>query len=141
MVKVSVIIAMYNEEEYIWRCIESFLNQTYTDFELILIDDGSADKTIQKAETYIDKLPLKILQQQYDESGKKIRHNSHNFRRFWKNFDSRSDKRLRAESCSSTWKGWLSAKGLKLGYLEICLMYFFIMKTNRKTLDGIEVNP
>ncbi len=71
MAKVSVIIAMYNEEEYIWRCIESFLDQTYTDFELILIDDGSTDKTIQKAEAYLDKLPLKILQQQYDESGKK----------------------------------------------------------------------
>ena len=71
MVKVSVIIAMYNEEEYIGRCIESLIDQSYKDFEVVLIDDGSTDRTIDRAEIYVEKLPLKILKQQYDETGKK----------------------------------------------------------------------
>lgn len=43
MPKVSVIVPVYGVEKYIGRCIESVLAQTYTDFELILVDDGSPD--------------------------------------------------------------------------------------------------
>ncbi len=44
MPKISVIVPIYNVEKYLSRCIESILNQTFTDFELILVDDGSPDK-------------------------------------------------------------------------------------------------
>ncbi|MBR1606127.1 MAG: glycosyltransferase, partial [Clostridia bacterium] len=37
----SVIIPIYKVEEYIRRCVDSVLNQTYRDFELLLVDDGS----------------------------------------------------------------------------------------------------
>lgn len=42
---ISVIVPVYNVEKYLERCVESILNQTYTDLEIILIDDGSTDKS------------------------------------------------------------------------------------------------
>lgn len=43
MPQLSIIVPVYNVEKYLSRCIESILEQTYTDFELILINDGSPD--------------------------------------------------------------------------------------------------
>ena len=40
---ISVIVPVYKVEKYIHRCIDSILGQTFTDFELILVDDGSPD--------------------------------------------------------------------------------------------------
>jgi len=42
-VAISVVVPVYNSEEYLPKCIESILNQSFSDFELILIDDGSSD--------------------------------------------------------------------------------------------------
>ena len=41
----SVLVPVYNQEKYLPECIESVLNQTFKDFELILIDDGSTDSS------------------------------------------------------------------------------------------------
>lgn len=43
MPAISVIVPVYNVEPYLHRCVESILQQTFTDFELILVDDGSPD--------------------------------------------------------------------------------------------------
>ena len=43
--KISVIVPVYNVESYLERCVESILQQTYTNFELILINDGSTDSS------------------------------------------------------------------------------------------------
>lgn len=48
----SVIIPVYNVEAYLAECLESILNQTYQDFEIILIDDGSTDRSGQICEDY-----------------------------------------------------------------------------------------
>lgn len=55
MDKVSIIIPVYNAYSTIDKCIESIMNQTYRDFELILINDGSTDQTLEKLDYYEDK--------------------------------------------------------------------------------------
>lgn len=55
MPKVSVIMPVYNVEKYIHDSIQSVLNQTYRDFELILVDDGSPDKCPEICDEYAAK--------------------------------------------------------------------------------------
>lgn len=60
MPKFSIIVPMYNVEEYIEKCICSILKQTFTDFELIIVDDGATDKSAEKAQKIADEYPEKI---------------------------------------------------------------------------------
>lgn len=55
MAEISVIVPIYKVEKYIKRCIDSILTQTFRDFELILVDDGSPDKCGQICEEYARK--------------------------------------------------------------------------------------
>ena len=50
--KISVIIPVYNMENYLNKCVESILNQTYENFEIILVDDGSTDNSPIICDTY-----------------------------------------------------------------------------------------
>ena len=52
---ISVIMPVYNAEKYLNKAIDSILNQTYKDFEFIIIDDGSTDNSLQIIESYTDK--------------------------------------------------------------------------------------
>ena len=52
---VSVVIPLYNCERYIARAVDSILDQTYKDIELIIINDGSTDSSLQIVETFQDK--------------------------------------------------------------------------------------
>lgn len=53
--EISVITAVFNRESFIERAIESLLNQSFTDWELVAVDDGSTDKSLQILKSYQSK--------------------------------------------------------------------------------------
>ena len=55
MAEISIIVPVYQVEKYIRQCIESILAQTFTDFELILVDDGSKDNSGKICDEYAEK--------------------------------------------------------------------------------------
>ena len=71
MKKVSVIVPAYNVEKYIDECLSSIVNQTYSNLEIVLIDDGSLDKTGEKCAAWaaLDKRIKFIPQENQGSSG------------------------------------------------------------------------
>ena len=55
MAAISIIVPVFNTEKYISRCIDSILAQTYADYELIIVDDGSFDRSGEKCDQYARK--------------------------------------------------------------------------------------
>ena len=49
---ISVVVPVYNVEEYVGECIESVLRQTYSDWEMLLVDDGSTDASGNICDSY-----------------------------------------------------------------------------------------
>lgn len=58
---VSIVVPIYNAENYLRRCVDSILNQEYTDFELLLVNDGSTDASGDICEEYGDRDPRVIV--------------------------------------------------------------------------------
>ncbi|WP_036069620.1 glycosyltransferase family 2 protein, partial [Leuconostoc citreum] len=52
--KVSIIVSVYKAEEFIKRCVDSLLQQTYQNIEIILIEDGSPDRSGEIIDNYTD---------------------------------------------------------------------------------------
>ena len=65
MLKISVIVPVYNVEKFLPFCIESIINQTYKDLEIILIDDGSTDTSLAICNEYSKKdKRIKVIHQE-----------------------------------------------------------------------------
>lgn len=60
--KVSIVIPVYNSERFLKKTIESALNQTYDNIEILAIDDGSTDNSLQILQQYFDR--IKVISQQ-----------------------------------------------------------------------------
>lgn len=65
MAKLSVVIPVYNVESYLWECLDSVVNQTLTDIEIILVDDGSTDGSTEICRSYVERdARIKFLRQE-----------------------------------------------------------------------------
>lgn len=58
---ITIIIPVFNVENYIRKCLQSLFSQTYADFELIIVNDGSTDNSLTIIKEYIDEYPEKIV--------------------------------------------------------------------------------
>ena len=52
MAEITIIVPVYNVEKYLRKCVDSILAQTFTDFQLILVDDGSQDGSAMICDEY-----------------------------------------------------------------------------------------
>lgn len=70
MLKVSIIVPAYNVESYISRCLDSLIKQTLKELEIIVIDDGSTDRTLEIIKAY-NKLDsrIKVIEQTNQKQG------------------------------------------------------------------------
>ena len=60
MSKVSIVVPVYNVEDYLRRCLDSLVNQTYEDIEIVVVNDGSPDNSQAIIEEYAAKYPEKV---------------------------------------------------------------------------------
>ena len=65
MPEFSIVVPIYNVEGYLKKCLDSILNQTFVDYEIILVNDGSTDQSLSIIEEYMSKYPdIKLINQE-----------------------------------------------------------------------------
>ena len=57
MPELTIIVPVYNVEKYLSQCLDSLMNQTYRDFEVLIVNDGTKDSSADIALTYVEKDP------------------------------------------------------------------------------------
>jgi len=60
MIKVSIVVPAYNVENYIEKCLETLVNQTLQEIEIIVVNDGSTDETKNKIQKFVSNYPEKV---------------------------------------------------------------------------------
>lgn len=61
MPKISVLIPVFNSEKFLEKCLESVIFQDFSDFEIVICDDGSNDKSKEIIKNFQKKFPEKII--------------------------------------------------------------------------------
>ena len=69
MVKVSIIVPIYNVQKYLEKCLESLVNQTLKEIQIILVNDGTKDNSGEIAKKYQEKYPEKIIYLEKENGG------------------------------------------------------------------------
>ncbi|WP_411678086.1 glycosyltransferase family 2 protein [Caproicibacter sp.] len=69
MPKISVIVPIYNVEKYLERCVGSILNQTFSDFEVLLVNDASTDRSLEIARKYSGDGRVRVLDKPHSGLG------------------------------------------------------------------------
>lgn len=70
MIKVSIIIPVYNSEKYLARCLDSAINQTLKEIEIICVNDGSTDNSLKILQDYqLKDIRIKILSKRNEGAG------------------------------------------------------------------------
>lgn len=68
--KISIIVPVFNSEQFLRQCLNSLRNQTFVDFEVILVDDGSSDKSVEIIKEYTSKdARFSLIQQNHKFAG------------------------------------------------------------------------
>ncbi|KKP70639.1 MAG: Glycosyltransferases involved in cell wall biogenesis [Candidatus Moranbacteria bacterium GW2011_GWE2_35_164] len=68
--KISIIIPVYNAQKTIAKCLNSILGNSFYDYEILLINDGSSDGSQKILESYLDKFPDKIRVFEQENQGR-----------------------------------------------------------------------
>lgn len=69
MIKVSIIVPAYNVDKYIEKCLNTLVNQTLKEIEIIVVNDGSTDRTKQEIQKFVEKYPEKIIYLEKENGG------------------------------------------------------------------------
>lgn len=67
--KVTIVVPVYNAEKYIAKCLDSILNNTYKNIEVILINDGSKDNSQKILNEYQKKYPQQLIVKEQENKG------------------------------------------------------------------------
>lgn len=73
--KVSVIVPVYNTEKYLRKCLDSLVNQTLENVEIVVVNDGSKDTSPEIIEEYIQKYPDRFIYRTQENSGQAVARN------------------------------------------------------------------
>ena len=58
---ISIVVPVYNVEKYLDKCVKSIINQTYDNLQIILVDDGSADRSYHLAQQLAEKADTDVI--------------------------------------------------------------------------------
>lgn len=67
-ISISVCMPVYNASRYLRDCIDSILSQSFTDFELLIVDDGSTDDSVEIIRSYSDSR-IRLIENKHDYIG------------------------------------------------------------------------